>query len=224
MAEIHDDFAGAAGVLNGRTAPTGQTWSDTNDTLRLDGSGRMIRNPAKEGVTVGSYARIDASAHVTSMEADVSWTGTSGIIQENGAAVLISGADPARSGNPPTQGIWVNAIHAVFGAWAADVSIWENNASAGAMIHYTYPGGKVALDGTVYRVGIYLDGNRLGALMPDGKTIWAGDARLDAYTGRYLIFQTYNDVAPDLRPRIEEVWADTAPLALGDPRGVDLPY
>lgn len=223
MAEIHDDFSGAAGALDGRVAPTGQTWSDTNDALRLDGSGRLIRNPALEGTTTGSYARIDAASRVTMMEADISWTGTSDIIQENGAVVLVSGADSTRAGNPPSQGIYVNAIHAVFGLWQASIALWENNASsAPAMISYTYPGGKMAHDGTVYRIGITFDGDRLGALMPNGVTLWAGDARLAAYTGRYLIYQTYNVVAPNLRPRIEEVWADTAPLALGDQRPVDL--
>jgi hypothetical protein len=224
MVAVHDDFTGPDGPLNGRVAPTGQVWSDTNDALRLN-SGLLTRNPDLEGTTTGSYARIDAAERVTMMEADISWTGTSSIAQENGAVVLICANDPQRSGNPPNQGIYVNCIHAVFGLWQTSIAIWEDNASsAPAMLSYTYPGGKIAHDGTVYRIGIYMDGDRLGALMPNGVTLWAGDARLEEYTGRHMIFQTYNVVAPNLRPRIEEVWADTALLTLGDPRGVELPY
>lgn len=222
---VHDDFTASAGVLDGRTALTGQTWADTNDALRLDGSGRLIRNPAKEGVTVGSYAYIDAGATPVHQYADMSFSGTSSVITENGAVVLISGAASARAGNPPTQGIFHNAIHAVFGLWQTVVTVWEGDAAVSPnALSYTYPGGALATDGTIYRIGIYIDGQRLGVQMPDGALKWVGDARVATYTGRYLIYQTYNDTAPNLRPRMEEVWADNDPATFGSTVGRSLPW
>lgn len=209
---LHDDFAGAAGVVAGRVAETGQTWSDTNDTLRLDGSGRLIRNPASEGSNAGSYAQVSIASAPTYQYADISFSGTSSTISENGSVVLISAADPARGGTPPAQGIFVNALHAIFGRWAAAIAVWENNAALPNLITYTYPGGPLALDGTVYRIGVYFDGNRIACRMPDGAVKWAGDSRLSTYTGRHLIYQTYNVIAPNLRPRIDEVWADNDPV------------
>lgn len=222
---VHDDFTGASGVFDGRTALTGQTWSDTNDSLRLDGSGRLIRDAADEGTSVGSYAYIDAGAAPIHQYASISFTGSSASITENGAVVLISSSSSTRDGTPPTQGIFHNALHAVFGLWQTAVSIWENGASSQPnLLSYTYPAGPLAADGTIYSVGIYFDGQRAGIDLPDGTRRWIGDPRLATYTGRYLIYQTYNTIAPDLRPRLEEVWCDNDAVTFGSTAGRWLPY
>lgn len=225
MTTFTDDFVGSAGVLDGRVSSTGHTWYDSNDALRLDGSGRLIRN-ASTASNVGSYGQIDLADKATSMWADISFTGTSDVITENGGVVLISGVNAARGGNPPTAGIFHNAVHAVFGCWQAAISIWENDAAVSPnLITYTYPGGKLALDGTtVYRIQLYFDGQRLGALMPDGATKWAADPRINTYTGTHLIYQVYNSTAPNLNPRIETAWADTAALNFGGTPDVELPW
>lgn len=225
MPTLSDSFDGTAGVLAGRVATTGQVWSDNNDTLRLDGSGRLIRNPTSEGGTTGSYGQVTIDATPTVMYADISFGGTSSIITENGAVVLISGDSSARNGNPPTQGIFHRAIHAVFGAWQTAVSIWENDAAVlPNIITYTYPGGKLALDGTVYRIAMWFDGQRLRVQMPDGAIRYAADSRVQSYIGPNLIYQVYNVTAPNLRPKIEAAYADTTPVSFAVSGVPESPY
>jgi len=225
MTALHDDFAGEAGSINGRIAPTGQRWLDPNDRCYLDGNGRLIANVPDGEAGHYMYAQIALDAPVTSMRADISWVGTSTEVSQNGAVTLIAGNAPARAGTPPNQGIFFQNIHAVFGIWATSINMWNGTApEAPDPFFRIYPGGRLEPDGRIYHIGMAVIGQLLVIDLPNGERFYAADSRIPAYSGSNLIYQCYNTTAVNLRPRIEEVWAETAPVAFGTGVGVELPY
>jgi len=209
-----DNFAGtAAGAVNGRVSSSGHVWNDYNDRLRLNGSGQMIRNPA--GVSgQGSYGEITLDAPVTSMSANVSWTGTSDVLQQNGSLILIYGPSDVHNGTPPAETIFRDAVHVAFGPWATEVTVYTGGVLQSLPTwFFQYPGGRLAIDGTVYPIGIERRSRILSVIRPDGVTTRIADPIIESYAGVYLIYQCYNTTAPDLVPRFESVAATTAALA-----------
>lgn len=222
MVALNDTFDGAAGPLHGRVAPTGQTWADYNDSCRIDGSGRFVRGG---DTSHGSYLATSIDAPITRMWADISFTGTSADITENGSVVLISSSDPDRTiVDPPYVGIYDHAIHAVFGLWQTTIEFYNHGALELPRVLVANYAEPLAADGTIYRIGLTITGQRVTVDLPDGQTKYAADSRLALYTGRHLIYQIYDNVSPDLDPRIEQVWADSEAVALSAPIGVELPY
>lgn len=211
MTDFYDDLVGAAGPVDGRVSSTGHVWDDYNDGLRLDGSeaGRLQRvDPANQG---GAYGQINLDAAVTKISAEVSWLGTSDTSSENGTLVFIYAANDVKQGIPPTQGIFDDSVHVVFGPWATELAFWEGGVRSSTGTHrYDYP--RLNVDGTVYSVSLERRGDTIHLKRPDGKAGKVTDSRILSFAGPYLIFQCSDSVSPNLVPRFEWVRASTDAL------------
>lgn len=211
MTSFTDNFAGtAAGPLHGRVSTSGHVWDDRNNGLKLDGSGHMIRNLATEGVG-GAYGAVDLDAPVTSMKAQVSWSGSSDSPTENGSFVMIASDSPQRAGVAPSAGIFTNGLHPVFGIRQLAFDLWQNNSGVN-MLNYTYPGGPLKTDGTVYECGWEITGIIMTFYCPDGSVRKLAHPLFKQYAGKHLIYQVYRGAAVNLYPEYRTVTATTDPI------------
>lgn len=208
-----DDFNGPAGPLNGRVSPTGQVWDDLNQTSALDGSGRLIRDPAATGG--GSYGKVTLDAPVTSMDAEISFLGTSDNIGETSDCVLIYAAQDERDGTFPNLSVFRNFVHLVFSPWVFSANVYTDSAVVSGADHtFAYPEGRLRVDGTIYSVHVERHGSELTVVGPDSidgtpveRTI--SYPLYETYAGKFLVFQTYDANWPALSPRIESVAASS---------------
>lgn len=215
MTAFADQFVGTAGPLDGRVSDTGHVWDDFNGALELDGNGRCIRKPTAtaEG-RGGSYGQINLDDDVTSMSGVVSWTGASDTVVENGVVALIYSNADVHGGTVPNRHIFADAIHPTFGPWATALTIYIGGvALAVPRWFWAYPGGRLNVDGTQYPCGIERRSRILTINRPDGVSVKIADPLFESLAGPYLIFQTYDVVAPNLTTRFESVAATTEALS-----------
>ena len=128
--------------------------------------------------------------------------------------VLISGSTNVRNGSPPQVGIWSDCLHAVFGLWQTTVRFYEGGVAGSTLISYNYAGGPLLSDGTQYELGLIFDGERLIVEMPDGTRKFATSTKLPTLSGKYLIWQIYKNVSPNLYPQFNYVEASITPRVL----------
>lgn len=225
MTAFADDFAGAAGPLDGRVSPTGHVWSDINASTALDGAGRASRVLLGSDAT-GSYNQIDLDAPVTRMSAQISFTGQSDVVEKNDGFAVISASDPSYVFGPPAKRhAFENMIHPVFGPWAFSMSLYQGGLvqEPNPKLFLVYPGGRLLLDGTVYDIAVEFRGIIMTcrlpwpAASPDPRppelVRQFADPLIRTMAGRYLIWQTTNSLSGGLlSPRYESVAAETDQL------------
>lgn len=214
MTAFSDDFTGAAGPLQGRVSATGHVWRVLNDNAVLDGAGRYTRDPAKPagGATGGCYSQIELDAPVTSMTAQVSWLGTSPDSAHATSFGLICSAADTHNGAYPQLHVFDDMVHIAISPWAIGASTYTGG-TPGPGMTFAYPGGLLALDGTVYTIGLEFRGQIVTIKGPNGADYKIAGPLYDAYRGPYLDFQCYDTPKPDLGTRFESVAATTVPLA-----------
>lgn len=177
-AVIFDNFDRSNRTLNADTTPTGQTWSLSGDgaaTAEIENG--IFKSDANGNSTDNVYAVLDYGTEVFKIYGAFSFVPTPGtdrtisslaLVLDEGAAALADLAHLIISPN----------------GWTL-----QKRVSGGSFTSISSGNHNLYVDGSVYGIGIEIDGDEITVIAPNGKRTTVTDSDVGGHTFRYGIWQ-----------------------------------
>lgn len=173
-------------------AETGQAWSESGPGGLAISDGRLVaETPDGNG-----YLSTTLDGTPRALLADASWTGEG---ERTNGVTLITSTDA----NYSLQ----NMVHFNL---SLDRWVLQLRTAGGEFENVMNGGLDLAADGTVYRIGLIIDGETATVLLPDGSTQSISDPRVAALNGPYVTYEI-TDRPGHIMSRIDALEGYVAP-------------